>query len=199
MKFMLTFTLPAETRDEAIVRFLETKGQPPPGVTLLGRWTQLDLCGGFVLLESDDPKALTAFAHGWSDLLELTLAPVLEDQDLAEVLRRASGQPVQTQGRPEDRAAGTGLPQAAAIVADQELPDRTHPEAIHGDLRAEEPATAPSAGRRRTRRGAEPPAARPVEADQTGEAIAVPPPPAVPGGLEGEGEEPESPKTGDRT
>lgn len=38
--------------------------------------------------------------------------------------------------------------------------------------------------------------ARVVEADQTGEAIAVPPPPAVPGGLEGEGEEPEPPKTG---
>ena len=33
-----------------------------------------------------------------------------------------------------------------------------------------------------------------VGADQTGEAIAVPPPPAVPGGLEGEGEEPESPR-----
>jgi hypothetical protein len=36
--------------------------------------------------------------------------------------------------------------------------------------------------------------ARAVEADQTGEVIAAPPPPAVPGGLEGEGEEPEPPK-----
>jgi hypothetical protein len=35
--------------------------------------------------------------------------------------------------------------------------------------------------------------ARTSEADQTGEAIAVPPPPAVPGGLEGEGEEPQAP------
>jgi hypothetical protein len=46
MKFLLTFTLPAATRDEAMARFLATGGQPPPGVTLLGRWTQLDLCGG---------------------------------------------------------------------------------------------------------------------------------------------------------
>jgi hypothetical protein len=30
-----------------------------------------------VLRESEDPTALTAFAHGWSDVLELTLAPVL--------------------------------------------------------------------------------------------------------------------------
>jgi hypothetical protein len=150
MKFILTFTLPPETRDEAVARFFDTGGQPPPAVTLLGRWTQLDLCGGFVLLESADPKALTAFAHGWSDVLELTLAPVLEDQDLADVLKRASARPTRMEGRAE----GAGLPQAAAIVADQELPDSTHPEAVHGDLRAEEPATAPPAGRRR-RRGAQ--------------------------------------------
>jgi Protein of unknown function (DUF3303) len=89
MKFILTFTIPPETRDAAITRFLDTGGQPPPGVALLGRWTQLDLCGGVAVLESEDPQALTAFAHRWSDLLELTLAPVLEDQALSDVLQRA--------------------------------------------------------------------------------------------------------------
>jgi hypothetical protein len=98
---------------------------------------------------------LAAFAHGWSDVLELTLAPVLEDQDLADVLKRASAQPTQMEARPEGRADGAGLPQAAAIVADQELPDSTHPDAVHGDLRAEEPATARPASRRRAPRGAE--------------------------------------------
>jgi uncharacterized protein DUF3303 len=88
MKFILTFTLPPDTRDEAISRFLETSGQPPAGAKLLGRWTRLDLCGGVVLLEGEDPKALTELAHGWSDLLELTMVPVLEDLELAEVLRR---------------------------------------------------------------------------------------------------------------
>jgi Domain of unknown function (DUF3303) len=130
-------------------------GQPPPAVTLLGRWTQLDLCGGFVLLESADPQALAAFAYAWSDVLELTLAPVLEDQDLADVLKRASAQPTQRKARPEGQADGAGLPQAAAIVADQELPDSTHPDAVHGDLRAEEPTTARPASRRRAPRGAE--------------------------------------------
>jgi hypothetical protein len=57
-------------------------------VKLLGRWTRLDLCGGVVLLESEDPQALPAFAREWSDLVEMTLSPVLEDQELAEVLRR---------------------------------------------------------------------------------------------------------------
>ena len=155
MRFILTFTVPSVTRDTAMARFLETGGQPSPGVTLLGRWPQLDLCGGVVLLESEAPQALTPFAHGWSDVVELTMAPVLEDQALSDVLKRARAQP----GRAS--SGGEGLPQAAAIVADQELPDGTPPEA-----------------------------------DQTGEVIPVPPPPAVPGGPEGEGEEPD--QAGDR-
>jgi hypothetical protein len=31
MKFILTFTIPPETRDEAMARFLETRGQPRQG------------------------------------------------------------------------------------------------------------------------------------------------------------------------
>jgi Protein of unknown function (DUF3303) len=145
MKFILTFMSPPRTREAVIARFLETEGRPPSGVKLLGRWTRLDLCGGVVLLESEDPQALTAFAREWSDLAEMTLSPVLEDRELAEVLRRTRAQPARVEG----------LPQAAAIVGDQELPDSTRPEAVHGDLRAEEPPTAPPAGRRPKRRGAQ--------------------------------------------
>jgi Protein of unknown function (DUF3303) len=123
MQFILTFTIPPATRDEAVARFLETGGRPPPGVRLLGRWTQLDLCGGVALLESDDPHALAAFAHGWSDVVELTLAPVLEDEALSAVLTRARAQPGHA------ASGGEGLPQAAAIVADQELPEGPPPEA----------------------------------------------------------------------
>ena len=90
MKFMLTFTWKPDTktRDEAISRFQKTGGQPPKGVKLLGRWTNADFSSGYDLLESDDPKALTEFALMWSDLMQLTIVPVLEDQELADVLKR---------------------------------------------------------------------------------------------------------------
>jgi hypothetical protein len=123
MQFILTFTIPPATRDAAIARFLETEGQPPPGVTLLGRWTQLDLCGGMVLLESNDPQALTAFAHQWSDVVELAITPVLEDQALSDVLKRVRAQP----GRA--RSGGEGVAQAAQDRADREPPAGTAPEA----------------------------------------------------------------------
>ena len=90
MKFMLTFTITPESkaRDEAIARFKKTGGQPPKGAKLLGRWTAADFSGGFDLIESDDVKALTEFALMWSDVMELTMVPVVEDAELGEVLQR---------------------------------------------------------------------------------------------------------------
>jgi len=91
MKFMLTFTWAPNTqsRAEAIERFQNTGGLPPAGVKLLGRWTRADLNGGFDLLETDDVKALTEFAYMWSDLMQLDIAPIVEDAELGEVFGRA--------------------------------------------------------------------------------------------------------------
>ena len=91
MKFMMTFDWTPDTkaRAEAIARFRKTGGLPPKGARLVGRWTRADMSGGFDLLESDDAKAMTEFALMWSDLMQLTIVPVLEDAALAEVLNRA--------------------------------------------------------------------------------------------------------------
>ena len=60
MKYMLTFTIQPEKdkRNEAFDRFKKTGGQPPKGVKLLGRWTQVDFNKGYDLLESDDAAAM---------------------------------------------------------------------------------------------------------------------------------------------
>lgn len=91
MKFICRYSwVPdGQTQDEAIRRFRETGGQPPAGAKLLGRWTQADFMGGYVLLETDDAKALTQFSLMWSDLMELEIIPVLDDQELVDVLAKA--------------------------------------------------------------------------------------------------------------
>ena len=88
MNFMLTYRFERQTRNEAIARFQATGGQTPKGVQLLGRWTTADLHGGFALLESYDIKALVEFTLGWSDLMELEIVPLIEDNELREVLDR---------------------------------------------------------------------------------------------------------------
>ena len=55
----------------------------------MGRWTRADFSGGFDLLESDDARALAEFALMWSDLMELVIVPVVDDQELSEALKRA--------------------------------------------------------------------------------------------------------------
>ena len=59
------------------------------GARLLGRWTRADFSGGYELVESDDPRAIAEFALMWSDLMKLSVAPVLEDEALTDVLNRA--------------------------------------------------------------------------------------------------------------
>ncbi|HEV8130188.1 MAG TPA: DUF3303 family protein [Acidobacteriota bacterium] len=49
----------------------------------------MSCCPTFDQLASDDPKTLMQFSLMWSDLMELTIVPVLEDQDLSEVFNRA--------------------------------------------------------------------------------------------------------------
>ena len=90
MKFMMTFdwTPDTRTRAEAVARFRKTGGLPPKSAKLLGRWTRADFSGGYDLLESDDAQALAEFALQWSDLMNLEILPVLEDQQTAEVLQR---------------------------------------------------------------------------------------------------------------
>lgn len=91
MKFMLTFEWQPDgkARAEAIARFRKTGGLPPSGAKLLGRWTRADVSGGYDLIESDDAQALTQFALMWNDLMRITIVPVLEDAELAQVLERA--------------------------------------------------------------------------------------------------------------
>jgi hypothetical protein len=88
MKVILTFTVPSETRDEAMARFLETGGYPPRSHAARALDLARSLRGVF-LLDSEDARSLTAFGHGWSNLLELTMGPVLEDQELSEAPQRA--------------------------------------------------------------------------------------------------------------
>jgi hypothetical protein len=66
----------------------ENRRPAAQGRQLLGRWINADFSGGTLLLETDDPKVLTEFSLGWSDVTELKMLPVIEDAELVDVLKR---------------------------------------------------------------------------------------------------------------
>ncbi|MGB6973490.1 MAG: DUF3303 family protein [Terracidiphilus sp.] len=86
MKFMTTWSFPTGNIPEAAERFLGGEAAPEEGVTLLGRWHNVDCSGGYLLHETNDPVALYKGAAKWADLLELTTVAVIEDDAAGTVL-----------------------------------------------------------------------------------------------------------------
>jgi Protein of unknown function (DUF3303) len=86
MKFMITWSLGTTQFKGANARFLETGAGPPKGVTMLGRWHGTK--SGSLVAETDDIKGLYEWTSQWSDLLDFTVTPVMDDAELAEVLKR---------------------------------------------------------------------------------------------------------------
>jgi hypothetical protein len=65
--------------------FWKPEVHPPKGVTLVGRWHGMS-GQGVAILESNDPKAMFELRAQWSDLLDLSITPCLEDADAGAVL-----------------------------------------------------------------------------------------------------------------
>jgi hypothetical protein len=85
MKYLTVWNLPPGAYDATVARFLETGGATPKSVKLLGRWHGMS-GQGVAITESEDPKAMFEWRAQWSDLLEMTVTPCLEDADAGAVL-----------------------------------------------------------------------------------------------------------------
>lgn len=85
MKFIVKWHAPKSSVLDVEKRFLKTGGPPPAGVTMIGRWHDMN-GGGVLIAETNDAKALCAWQASWNDLLEFETSPCLEDAEAGEVL-----------------------------------------------------------------------------------------------------------------
>ena len=90
MQFMVTFPLTHRDYKVRVTRFLETGAQPPEGVALHGRWFSVGHNKGFMLTETDDPKALFRWVSEWADLIDFEVEAVVRDDEAAAVLQSMS-------------------------------------------------------------------------------------------------------------
>lgn len=86
MRFMMTYAIPSDAWEAAVERFLETGGVAVDGMTIVDRWHSVAGRNGFILIETDDPTAIYQFAAEWSDVLDHSITPVLDDDEAAAVL-----------------------------------------------------------------------------------------------------------------
>lgn len=90
MKYLVQWSLPQATFRDSVGRFLKTGGQPPAGVTLLGRWHGMN-GKGVAIVEADDSKALFAYMAEWLEVIPIEATPLVEDAEAGEVLARIYG------------------------------------------------------------------------------------------------------------
>lgn len=85
MKYISHWRIPPSSIDAAIKKFLETGGAPPQGVKMLGRWHGMN-GQGFAISESNDATAMYAWYAQWSNVMEITVTPCVEDAEAGPVL-----------------------------------------------------------------------------------------------------------------
>ncbi|MDR6859818.1 DUF3303 family protein [Variovorax guangxiensis] len=86
MLFIGHWRISPGNRNAAIERFVKTGGVPPQGVKMLGRWHDVAQGKGIMISEAEDASAMARWALDWSDLMEMEVHPVLNDEQLGAVL-----------------------------------------------------------------------------------------------------------------
>ena len=86
MLFKLAWTHSPKGRDATIKRFMETGGMPPEGIVMHARYHNVDGRGGFAICETDDAKALHNWALDWTDLIEMRIDAIMDDDTIGNVL-----------------------------------------------------------------------------------------------------------------
>ena len=86
MHYLVSYEIPREVRDKAQERFKSGGALPPDGVTMVARWHHTSGTGGFAIAETSDAVALGKWAQDWSDLLVFTISPIVNDEQIQEVM-----------------------------------------------------------------------------------------------------------------
>ena len=63
----------------------------PDGIELKSRYYNLDGTGGFAILESTNPAALTDYALDWNGLVKMEITAIMDDDTIGGVLGKKFG------------------------------------------------------------------------------------------------------------
>lgn len=85
MKYLVQWSFPHDTFRQSVQRFLKTGGEPPSGVTLIGRWHGMN-GKGCAVVEASDPTALFGYVAEWMEFIAIEATPLVEDAEAAQVL-----------------------------------------------------------------------------------------------------------------
>jgi len=95
MKFMVNWSVHPDKRREIMELWCslspEQRADTGPNVKLIGRWHNQAEFSGVGILETDDTSALFAYLMQWNQLMDMDVAPVLDDEESAAAGKLAFG------------------------------------------------------------------------------------------------------------
>jgi|TARA_B100000686_G_C16166290_1_gene654101 hypothetical protein len=95
MKFLVSWTSAPGVREEGYKGFAQMSdadhAADHAGVTIIGRWHNLGQGSGLAICESDDAAAVHAWAFNWNKILDIDVAPVLDDDEARAVVKAGLG------------------------------------------------------------------------------------------------------------
>ncbi len=82
---MLTWTVSPEQRDESLKRLKTSGDGNGDGIQILAEWHNVNLLGGWAVVEADDEAALAKFLSHWTDV-SINEVAVVTDVDVVRSL-----------------------------------------------------------------------------------------------------------------
>ena len=96
MKFMLLYHIHPEKRQDSLKGFSQMspdddKADMSEQIKLIGRWHDVAHSKGVAIFEADNTEAVFNWALNWNGLLDLEIAPVLDDAETRAFGRKRLG------------------------------------------------------------------------------------------------------------
>jgi len=89
VKFLITWNIPQDKWVPVLKTFTsmsaKERADAGEGVKIVGRWHDVAARTGVVILEANDVMAVQRYALRWNPYMDLTIAPVVEDEDAVSV------------------------------------------------------------------------------------------------------------------
>ncbi|WP_309926177.1 DUF3303 family protein [Caballeronia sp. LZ033] len=93
MLFIVNWTAQPEVERQAAERFLQTRGEPPDGIHLIGRWHAIGSIWGIAVCECDDVEPLARWALEWADIFMFDIKPAITDEQVGRMLAEHAQKP----------------------------------------------------------------------------------------------------------
>ena len=85
MKFILSWTIKPENRDESLKRLRSKEDLAIEGIKILGHWHNVNLLGGWALVEADSEATIARWLLDWTNLNVNDVTLVIDEQELRSI------------------------------------------------------------------------------------------------------------------